>query len=184
MDTKIPNRIHIIGSVGSGKTTLARKLSAQFNLPYYELDNVVWERAQPDDIRRSEADRDALLLSIVNTNGWIIEGAHLKWVSPSFRHADLIVFLNPSYSTITYRIITRFIKQRLRLEQAHYTPTWDMFKKMFDWSASYQREGRYQIQDTLADYPCKVVVVRSHEQLMQELKQRMPSIEHQKRTSG
>ena len=48
---------------------------------------------------------------------------------------------------------------------------------MFEWSAAYQREGRYQIQDTLADYPGKVVVVKSHEQLMQELKQRVPSIE-------
>ena len=56
-----------------------------------------------------EADRDAMLLSIVNKKCWIIEGAHLKWVSLSFRRADLIVFLKPSYSTITYRIITRFI---------------------------------------------------------------------------
>lgn len=184
MVTNIPNRIHIIGSVGSGKTTLARTLSAQFHIPYYELDNVVWERAEPDDIRRSDADRDAMLISIINTKCWIIEGAHLKWVSPSFRLADLIIFLNPSYSTITYRIITRFIKQRLRLEQAHYTPSWGIFKKMFEWSAAFQREGRYQIQDTLEDYPGKVIVVKSHRQLMQQLKQWIPSIEHQERTSG
>ena len=160
MDTNIPNRIHIIGSVGSGKTTLARTLSTLFHIPYYELDNVVWERAEPNDIRRSEADRDALLLSIVNKKCWIIEGAHLKWVSPSFRRADLIVLLKPSYSTITYRIITRFIKQRLRLEQAHYTPP-GTCSKMFEWSATYQREGRYQIQNTLEDYPGKVVVVKT-----------------------
>ncbi|MGE7825337.1 DNA topology modulation protein FlaR [Paenibacillus sp. NPDC093718] len=184
MDTNIPNRIHIIGSVGSGKTTLARTLSAQLHIPYYELDNVVWERAEPDDIRRSEADRDAMLLSIVNKKCWIIEGAHLKWVSPSFRRADLIVFLKPSYSTITYRIITRFIKQRLRLEQAHYTPTWDMFKKMFEWSAIYQRQGKYQIQGTLVDYPGKVVVVKDLKQLKQRLEQWRSSIEQQERTSG
>ncbi|WP_194540029.1 DNA topology modulation protein FlaR [Paenibacillus sp. JZ16] len=184
MNMKIPNRIHIIGSVGSSKTTLARTLSAQLHIPYYELDNVVWERAEPNDIRRSEADRDAMLLSIVNKKCWIIEGAHLKWVSPSFCRADLIVFLNPSYSTITYRIITRFIKQRLRLEQAHYTPTWDMFKKMFAWSAAYQREGRYQIQDTLEDYPGKVVVVNDLKQLKQRLEHWRSPIEQQERTSG
>lgn len=184
MDTNFPNRIHIIGSVGSGKTTLARTLSTLFHIPYYELDNVVWERAEPNDIRRSEADRDAMLLSIVNKKCWIIEGAHLKWVSPSFCRADLIVFLNPSYSTITYRIITRFIKQRLRLEQAHYTPTWDMFKKMFEWSATYQREGKYQIQDTLEDYQGKVVVVKDLKQLKQRLEQWRSPIEQQERTSG
>lgn len=184
MDTNIPNRIHIIGSVGSGKTTLARTLSTLFHIPYYELDNVVWERAEPNDIRRSEADRDAMLLSIVNKKCWIIEGAHLKWVSPSFRRADLIVFLKPSYSTITYRIITRFIKQRLRLEQAHYTPTWDMFKKMFEWSAIYQRQGKYQIQGTLEGYPGKVVVAKDLKQLKQRLEQCRSSIEQQERTSG
>lgn len=40
----IPNKIHIIGSVGSGKTTLARNLSTTINVPFYELDNVVWKR--------------------------------------------------------------------------------------------------------------------------------------------
>jgi shikimate kinase len=33
-------KIHIIGSVGSGKTTLARTLSSHLNIPFYELDNV------------------------------------------------------------------------------------------------------------------------------------------------
>lgn len=38
----IPNRIHIIGSTGSGKTYLAEMLSTQFNLYYGELDKVMW----------------------------------------------------------------------------------------------------------------------------------------------
>lgn len=47
-------KIHIIGSVGSGKTTLARKLSNQLGIPHYELDNVVWKRHKPRDIRRTD----------------------------------------------------------------------------------------------------------------------------------
>ncbi|MGE7997491.1 EutP/PduV family microcompartment system protein [Lysinibacillus sp. NPDC093190] len=31
MNKKFPRKIHIIGSVGSGKTTLAKELSAQIN---------------------------------------------------------------------------------------------------------------------------------------------------------
>ncbi|MFG3612939.1 hypothetical protein M2M59_01205 [Rummeliibacillus sp. G93] len=31
----IPKRIHIIGSIGSGKTTLAKKLSDQLSIPYF-----------------------------------------------------------------------------------------------------------------------------------------------------
>lgn len=35
-------RIDIIGSVVSGKTTLARKLSDRYNVPHFEKDNIVW----------------------------------------------------------------------------------------------------------------------------------------------
>ena len=52
---------------------------------------------------------------------------------------------------------------------------------MFEWSATYQREGRYQIQNTLEDYPGKVVVVKDLKQLKQRLEQWRSPIE---RTSG
>jgi adenylate kinase family enzyme len=73
---KVNRKIHVIGSVGSGKTTLARKLSAQLAVPHYELDNVVWERRPHGDRRRTEKERDALLQEIIASDSWIIEGVH------------------------------------------------------------------------------------------------------------
>jgi adenylate kinase family enzyme len=67
MKKNIPNRIHIIGSVGSGKTTLAKTISKKYNIKYYELDNVVWERHKSGDIRRTDEDRDKSLDLIVST---------------------------------------------------------------------------------------------------------------------
>lgn len=43
-------KVHIIGSVGSGKTTLARNLSNKLLFPHYELDNVVWKRHRPREV--------------------------------------------------------------------------------------------------------------------------------------
>ncbi|TNJ68383.1 hypothetical protein FE784_00125 [Paenibacillus hemerocallicola] len=37
-------KIRIIGSCGSGKSTLAKELSVRCGIPYYELDNVIWDR--------------------------------------------------------------------------------------------------------------------------------------------
>jgi dephospho-CoA kinase len=54
----IPNRVHIIGSVGSGKTTLARNLLSKHGIPYFELDNVVWKRHKSGDTRRNDEERD------------------------------------------------------------------------------------------------------------------------------
>ena len=46
-------KIDIIGSVASGKTTLARKISQKYNVPHYEKDNVVWDRTPDGDRKRS-----------------------------------------------------------------------------------------------------------------------------------
>lgn len=35
-------KIYIVGSVGSGKTTLARKVAAELQVPHFETDNFVW----------------------------------------------------------------------------------------------------------------------------------------------
>ena len=75
----LPKRIHIIGSVGSGKTTLAKELSHHFQTPHYELDNVVWERLGTEDRRRTEDERDKILFEIVKKECWVIEGVHHKW---------------------------------------------------------------------------------------------------------
>lgn len=72
----IPNKIHIIGAVGSGKTTLARTLSKKHGVPYYELDNVVWKRGQSGDVRRTDEEIDEYLDNIIGSAQWIIEGAH------------------------------------------------------------------------------------------------------------
>ena len=69
MKNSLPKKIHIIGSVGSGKTTLARQMSKKLNIPYYELDNVVWKRQKGHkDIRRSEQERECYLDTLIRSN--------------------------------------------------------------------------------------------------------------------
>ncbi|WP_231877315.1 AAA family ATPase [Bhargavaea cecembensis] len=116
-------KIHIIGAVGSGKTTLARELSEKLGIPYYEIDNVAWERRAGGDVRRIPEDRDKLLHSIVSSDTWITEGTHPHdWVLPCFREAELIVFLDPPYRVRVERIIKRFVLQKAGIETAHYRP--------------------------------------------------------------
>jgi adenylate kinase family enzyme len=159
--TKIePNKIHIIGSVGSGKTTLARRLAARFNLPHHELDNVVWKRTDTGDIRRSEKERNEYLKSIVKTDSWIIEGVHYEWVAESFEKADIIIFLDLSYRKRKYRIIRRFIMQKLGLEKANYAPTFKIFRKMFVWNRYFEEKSKQEIMTMLGVYQNKLCIVK------------------------
>ena len=167
MSNKNPNRIHIIGSVGSGKTTLAKKLSKHLNLPYYELDNVVWNRGETEDTRRTEQEREEVLQSIVQSEKWIVEGVHNEdWVASSFQQADVIVFLDTNYSIRTYRIMKRFTKQRLRLEKANYQPSFEIFIKMFKWNRYFEEVGKPNFFNKYEMHREKICVVTNSKEVM------------------
>ncbi|KKI90554.1 DNA topology modulation protein FlaR [Bacillus sp. SA1-12] len=161
MEKTIPKRIHIIGSVGSGKTTLAKRISSMLDIPFYELDNVVWIRNHNGDIRRSEQEREEYLNSIIQSNIWIIEGVHNEeWVANSFHHADLIIFLDTKYSIRTYRIIKRFLKQKLQLEKSNYKPTFRMFFSMFKWNRQFEEVGKRNFFNKYRMYNDKIAIFK------------------------
>ncbi|MGN7478551.1 DNA topology modulation protein FlaR [Solibacillus silvestris] len=162
MKMAICKRIHIIGSVGSGKTTLAKEISSRLDIPHYELDNVVWIRHKSGDIRRTEQEREEYLNSILQSDSWIIEGTHNEeWVSNCFHSAEVIFFLDTKYSIRTYRIIKRFLKQKLRLEKANYKPTVEIFFKMFKWNRYFEEVGKVNFFNKYGIHKDKIKVINN-----------------------
>ncbi|QED46285.1 P-loop NTPase family protein [Cytobacillus dafuensis] len=171
MEKIIPTKIHIIGSVGSGKTSLARELSYKLNIPFYELDNVVWERHKSGDIRRTEEEREGYLNTIIHSEAWIVEGVHTEeWVANSFPHAELIIFLDTNYSVRTYRIIKRFALQKLGFEKSNYKPTIKIFFKMFKWNRYFEEVGKPNFYNKFGIYNDKIVVARNKSEIENSFK--------------
>jgi adenylate kinase family enzyme len=163
-------KIHIIGSVGSGKTTLARALSSKLDIPYYELDNVVWQRAKTGDSRRSDQERNEYLDQIIQSESWIVEGVHHKWVLPSFQEADLIIFLDTPVAKRQARIIKRFFLQKIGAEKANYRPTLTIFKKMFSWNAHFEQVSKPEILNLLQPFTNKLIVLKDNREAANYLK--------------
>lgn len=162
MDQKKPNSIHIIGSIGSGKTTLAKILSNRLNIPYFELDNVVWKRLASGDFKRTEHERNQDLRTIVTQKTWIIEGVHHKWVASSFQSADLIIFLDTHPTTRKFRIIKRFIRQKIEIEKAHYQPTLKILQDLYQYNTVFENKSKPEIMDMLIPYKNKLIIVKNH----------------------
>lgn len=155
-------RIYIVGSVGSGKTTLARQIAAKTGITAYELDNVVWERHPEGDRRQTAAECDCMLQGILQKNSWIIEGAHHDaWVLPVIQQSDQIIFLDLPNRIILYRIMKRFIRQKTGIEKAHYRPTFHILRRMFQWNAQFQTKGRQQVMQNLASFSEKTLILRN-----------------------
>ena len=146
-------KILIIGTVGTGKTTLAKKLSKQYKIRYYEIDLIVYD--DENNGRKRTIDEQNDIIKKINKNeDWIIEGVLRKNLEYLLELADKIIYLNiPKYKR-NIRILTRFIKQNLKIEKANYKPDLKMLKNMYKWSKK-DEEGKEEFQKMLNKYEYK-----------------------------
>lgn len=88
------SRIVILGNSGSGKTSLARRLSTQAGCEHFDLDDIAWKAADPP-VRESIEKSSAAIDGFVSHHAtWIIEGCYSSLISHAAKYADRMYFLN------------------------------------------------------------------------------------------
>jgi len=111
------DKILILGSIGSGKTTLASKLSKNLGIKYFELDNIAYKRRDIHE-KNKPAVRDKKVRAILKRKNWIVEGFYSKqWTYPFYRESDAIIILNVNPFISKKRVILRYLKRRLSLRK-------------------------------------------------------------------
>ena len=147
-------KLDIIGSVASGKTTLARYLSEKYHVPFYQKDNIVWERTPNGDKKRGDIERDQLFQGIINSDDWIVEGSPRKLLRESFDKCDHIILLDiPLYKRLA-RTIKRWIWQKSGKEKYNSKPTIKFLCSSIKWVFEYEKD-RKEIIEYLSAYGLK-----------------------------
>lgn len=139
-------RIYIIGSVGSGKTTYAKKLSIEKKIKHYELDELVWKRNYPTDIKRTDKEIDLLFEKVIKKSSWIIEDTGRERFSKGIECADLIIFFDININVRRFRILKRWIKQKIGIENKGHRPTLDNLKQMYRWNNLFEERKSILLQ--------------------------------------
>jgi len=160
-------KIYITGSVGSGKSTYAEKLSQVTGIECTHLDEVMYEddpasswgnRKRPIEVR------DAMFAEVLARDSYIMEDAGRKCFSEGMFSADKVILIEPSFLVVRKRILFRWLKQRLGIEKCIYKPKFAVLKAMLKWSADY-RNGTDDIRTRLNEFSDKVIVLRTNRDL-------------------
>ncbi|MBR3510714.1 MAG: hypothetical protein IKN73_01480 [Alphaproteobacteria bacterium] len=135
-------KIFISGGPGSGKTTYAKKLAAENNIPHFDLDDIKWINQKNNfNVERPKEDRLKLRDKILSENdNWVIEGIYTKdWIIPILEQADRIIILKPSTTVRQWRIIKRSCRRMLHIEQKTHKENVVTLFKLLVWSRSYDK---------------------------------------------
>ncbi len=124
-------RVVVVGTSCSGKTTFSRALSQRLDVPHIELDALYWGpkwTARPrDEFRASVSQETAATV-------WVCDGNYSKVRDLVWERADILIWLNYSFSTVFYRAVSRTVARlvtRKRVFSGNQESLWLMFDP--DW---------------------------------------------------
>ncbi len=152
-------KIYIIGPPGSGKTTLAKKLSEKYNIRYYELDLLVFDD-ENGHLRRSDKEILSEFNKILSEDSWIIEDVGRSKFIKGIELSDKICYLKFSKIQIIKRIIKRWKNQRKGIENYNYPPTYAQFFDFFKVVNSYFKKEPQKLK-ILKEHSEKVIYLDS-----------------------
>lgn len=102
--SKDARRIVILGTTGSGKTTLSRRLSQMLNVPTVELDAIRhgpnWAET-PDDVFRQR------VAASLSSEDWVVDGNYSLARDIIWPHATTLVWLDYSFPLVFWRLFWR-----------------------------------------------------------------------------
>ena len=108
-------RISVVGSSGSGKSTYGAALAGALGYPFVELDALHWK---PNWTETSDTELLAELRPLLDQSQWVIDGNYGSLVQKDvWERADTVVWLNLSRWTVMRSVTQRTLKRMVTREE-------------------------------------------------------------------
>lgn len=135
-------RIAVLGTSGSGKTTTAHAISEQLGLSHIELDAINW---LPNWQERPDGEFAILVERAMEeaTEGWVMCGGYTRLVDHlRMERADTIVWLDLSKAVVMWQVVSRTVRRAITREElwsGNHEPLrnfyrWDPHQNIIRWA--------------------------------------------------
>lgn len=110
------DRVVVLGSSGSGKTTVAHRIGTILDVPLLEMDSVMhrdgWDSTPSEDFAR-------ILAEFAAQDRWVMDGNYTSRGSREavWPRADTVVWLDPPRSTAMRRVVGRTLRRVITREE-------------------------------------------------------------------
>ena len=104
----------MVGSSGSGKSTVARLIAEALGLNYVEIDALFW---LPDWTEPSDVDFYSDLKTALASDGWVLDGNYSRTVPIKWARVQVVVWLDLPYLLILYQVIARTLRRSITQEK-------------------------------------------------------------------
>ena len=162
-------KIRIIGTMGSGKSFISKKLEKELKITPYDLDDIFFKVRH--SVRRSEKEITKMMKEILKKKNWIIEGTQYydHDIEKTFEKADIIIWIDPSLHKIHYRLIKRFFK-RFFDKSENMKDTLSLLKGSLKYKLNINSKSKIAHTNYTKKYSKKSVILKNNKQINEFLK--------------
>jgi adenylate kinase family enzyme len=153
-------RVNVVGTSGSGKSSVGKRLARQMGVPYVELDALSWEPnwvAAPTPILR---DRVAAAIA---GEAWVVDGNYSAVRDLLWARVDTVIWLDLPLRTVVWRVVRRTARRLIQREVLWGTNRESLWMALSRdsiiwWAISTHGRRRRDYRQMLDDLPGMTVV--------------------------
>lgn len=123
------NKMNVVGTSGSGKSTFSQRLSQILDIPYVEMDKIFWG---PNWHWPADEEFFSKLRKTLKSEKWILDGNYNRTIPIKWEKVDTVIWLDYPFSTTLFRAVKRALRRSLTQEELwEGTGNRESFKKSF-----------------------------------------------------
>ncbi len=121
-------RVNVVGTSGSGKTTVSRRIAEKLNVPHVEMDALFWK---PNWTESTDDEFFPMLEDALSSNAWVLDGNYDRTRPIKWKRVQTVVYLDLPFLVVLCRMVRRCLVRGLKREELWAGNTESIWKHIF-----------------------------------------------------